>query len=68
MITREMKELSRSEKLLLINELWEEVANTADELEISDELADKLDKRYEDFLRDPDQGISWKEFKSRFQH
>lgn len=68
MITREIKELSRSEKLLLINELWEEVANTADELEISDELADKLDKRYEDFLSNPDQGISWKEFKSRFQH
>ena len=67
MLTENLKKLSRSEKILLINDLWEDVADTADDLEISPDLADKLDHRYEAFVKNPDEGMNWKEFKSRFQ-
>lgn len=66
MLTKELKKLSKSEKILLINELWEDITDADDDLEVSPELAGKLDKRYEAFARNPDEGMPWKEFKSRF--
>lgn len=65
MLTKELRDLSRPEKLLLINDLWEDIAASAEDLEISPELAEKLDQRYAAFLRDPGEGVTWKEFNSR---
>lgn len=67
MLAEDLKKLSKAEKILLINDLWEDVAGAIDGLEISSELVDKLDKRYEGFVKSPDEGIPWKEFKSRFR-
>jgi putative addiction module component (TIGR02574 family) len=67
MLAKELKELSRSEKLLLINELWEDISESADDLEISNELNRKLDERYEAFQKEPEQGMAWTEFKAQFR-
>lgn len=59
MLTEDLKRLSRSEKLLLINDLWDDVASTEAEHPLSPEQEKMLDERYQQFLADPEQGRSW---------
>ncbi len=63
MLTEELKKLSRSEKILLINDLWDEVSNEEDEISLSEAQEKMLDERYEQFLKNPEEGKSWEEVK-----
>lgn len=59
MLTNELKRLSNAEKLLLINELWEDVAASEADRPLSVEEEKMLDARYAAFLADPAQGKPW---------
>ncbi len=63
MLTEELKKLSRSDKILLINDLWDEVSNEEDEISLSEAQEKMLDERYEQFLKNPEEGKSWEEVK-----
>lgn len=63
MLTDEIKRLSRSEKLLLINDLWDDLAVRENDQPLSHEQEEMLDERYEQFVADPAQGKSWSEVK-----
>ncbi|MCH8474964.1 MAG: addiction module protein [Opitutales bacterium] len=65
MLTTELKNLSRAEKLLLINDLWDDVAAESSDLELTSDQEKLLDKRYMEFQKNPDEGISWKTFKAK---
>ena len=67
MLTKELKDLSRSEKLILINDLWDDVSESSDDLQLSAELKEKLDQRYESYLKNPESGVSWSDFKSQIR-
>jgi len=67
MLTKEIKILSKSEKLLLINELWEDISEEIEESDLSEEQNRMLDSRYEAFLANPDEGMPWCEVKKNLK-
>lgn len=67
MLTEEIKTLSTSEKLLLINDLWEDVSGKIEESQLSEEQNRMLDSRYEAFLANPEEGTPWSEVKKNLK-
>ena len=63
MLAEELRKLSRSEKILLINDLWDEVSHEDNEISLSQAQERMLDERYEQFLKNPEEGKSWEEVK-----
>ncbi|MGF1656951.1 MAG: addiction module protein [Verrucomicrobiales bacterium] len=55
----EVKRLTASEKLLLVSELWDELAAHPMEVPVSREQIDELDRRMEAYRRDPSQFATW---------
>jgi putative addiction module component (TIGR02574 family) len=54
--------LSATERELLVQRLLESLPSTVDELN-DEEFADELDRRWEEYQRDPSAGIPWSEIK-----
>lgn len=67
MLTENIKALSMPEKLLLINELWEDISAEIDESPLSEEQNALLDLRYEAFLNAPQEGKSWAQMKKNLK-
>jgi len=65
MLVEEIKNLSESEKWLLFNDLWDELAQNPHTIELSEEQKKVLDERYQEFLANPEEGIPWDEAKAR---
>ena len=63
MLTEELKNLTESEKLLLINELWDDITQEPSGIHLTDDLQHKLDQRYREFLENPNTGKSWEEYR-----
>ena len=61
----QIRELSVSEKLLLVEELWSEIAAKSELIEIPDWHKSELDQSLEDYKRNPREGSSWAEVKGR---
>lgn len=61
----EYKALSTSEKLLLVEEIWDDLIRHADELPVPAWHKAELDRRYQEYLRNPREGSSWPEVKAR---
>lgn len=67
MLADNIKTLSKSENLLLINELWDDVSEEVEASLLSEEQNRMLDSRYEAFLADPDEGTPWSEVKKNLK-
>jgi putative addiction module component (TIGR02574 family) len=65
MITEDLKKLSTSEKWLLIHDLWDDLSQHPESIGLSEEHKKILDERYQEFLNNPEEGISWDEAKQR---
>ncbi len=61
----EYKALSASEKLLLVEEIWDDLIEHADELPVPAWHKVELDRRYQEYLGNPREGSSWQEVKAR---
>ena len=61
----EIRNMSVSEKLLLVEDLWNEIAAKSETLEIPDWHKRELDKSIEGFKRNPREGSSWEDVKRR---
>jgi putative addiction module component (TIGR02574 family) len=59
------QELSTSEKLLLVEEIWDEITRHPDDLPIPAWHKAELNRRYQEYQRNPRQGSSWEEVKAR---
>ncbi len=57
--------LSVAEKLLLVEEIWDEIARRPDELPIPSQHKTELDRRYRTYQQNPREGSSWPEVKAR---
>jgi putative addiction module component (TIGR02574 family) len=62
-----LAQLSIQEKLLLASELWDEVTAQADEIPVAQHILDELDRRLEEYRRDPSTASSWPEVKQRIR-
>ncbi|WKZ14637.1 MAG: addiction module protein [Candidatus Jettenia caeni] len=57
----QLKKLSNTEKLLLINELWDSLSLQEDALPVPEAHKKILDERLRDHEANPEQGSAWKE-------
>jgi len=63
-ILKEALELPDEEKLELIGDLWDSLENP-DDIQLTKEQKEELDRRLEEYYKDPTSGSSWEEVKSR---
>jgi putative addiction module component (TIGR02574 family) len=61
----EVKRLTSAEKLLLVSELWDDLAAHPSEVPVSREIIDELNRRMEDYRRDPSQVTTWEAIQKR---
>ena len=61
----DVKKLSPSEKLLLVTELWDDLAAHPTEVPVSREQIAELDRRMEEYRRDPSKVTSWEAIQKR---
>jgi putative addiction module component (TIGR02574 family) len=61
----ELQTLSAAEKFALAIELWDELASNPDQIPVTDDQLDELDRRFEDYQRNPDKVLSWEEVKAK---
>ena len=62
-----LQKLSDPEKLLLINELWDSLAEGKDTLPVPESHKRILDERLREHEENPEEGSSWEEVKSRIR-
>lgn len=61
----ELKRLTAAEKLLLVGELWDELASHPAEVPVSQETIAELDRRMADYRENPDKVTSWEAIRKR---
>ncbi len=57
--------LSRAERLQLVEDLWDSIAQEDAELPVSDAKRDELRRRKERFLQHPASGRTWEQVRQR---
>ncbi len=60
-------ELSWSEKLQLVEDLWDDLASTPDLVPVHDWQKEELARRKANYLQNPGSGSSWEEVKQRIR-
>lgn len=58
-------ELPVSERLKLVEAIWDNIADAPEVLELSDAQRTELDRRLEEYERNPGSGSPWREVKAR---
>jgi putative addiction module component (TIGR02574 family) len=61
----ELRTLSPSEKLTLVTELWDDLASNPEDIPITSEQIEEVERRLEEYRKNPDLGSSWEEVKAR---
>lgn len=61
----DLKRLTPSEKLLLVSELWNDLAAHPTEVPVSREQIAELDRRMTEYRRDPSQVTTWEAIQKR---
>ena len=65
-LTEQAKKLSIPERLSLVQEIWDSIAQDNEYYELTDEQRQELDRRLESFRANPSQGRTWEEIKAEF--
>jgi putative addiction module component (TIGR02574 family) len=61
----ELRTLSPSDKLALVTELWDDLASNPEDIPITPEQIAEVDRRLEEYRKNPDLGSTWEEVKAR---
>ncbi|MFA6980457.1 MAG: addiction module protein [Ignavibacteriaceae bacterium] len=65
-LIKQINALSLSEKILLVEEIWDSIAIENESFELTQTQQDQLDRRIKSYNENPNQGRSWEEIKSEF--
>jgi putative addiction module component (TIGR02574 family) len=65
-LTEEAKKLSIAERIHLVEEIWDSIAEENGCFELSEAQKEELDRRLESFRANPSQGRTWEEIKAEF--
>ncbi len=60
-------DLTPSEKLQLVEDLWDDLAAVPEEVPVHDWQKEELGRRKANLLKDPGSGLSWEEVKRRIR-
>ena len=61
----ELLKLPVSERLRLVEASWDSIAETPEEIELTEEQKAELDRRIEAMEKNPEEGSSWAEVRAR---
>jgi putative addiction module component (TIGR02574 family) len=61
----ELQKLSTADKFALAVELWDELSSSPDEMPVTEEQLNELDRRFEEYRQHPDKVVTWEEAKAR---
>ena len=61
----QVKNLNSTEKLLLVSELWNDLASRPDEITVSKKIIRELDRRIEAYESNPSNVTTWESVKER---
>ena len=61
----ELQKLSTAHKFALAVELWDEFSSNPDEIPVTEEQLNELDRRFEEYRQHPDKVVTWEEAKAR---
>jgi putative addiction module component (TIGR02574 family) len=59
--------LSVPERVRLVQDIWDTLQPTAEELPLTPEQREIIDRRLEEHRRDPDSAIPWEEVRARLE-
>ena len=59
----EILQLSVAERLQIVEDIWDSIGKTPEELSLSENEKLELDKRLESYRQNPDEGIEWETLK-----
>jgi putative addiction module component (TIGR02574 family) len=65
-LTEQAKKLTVSDRILLVEEIWDTIAEDNQSFELTDAQKRELDRRLESARRNPGQGRTWDEIKAEF--
>jgi len=65
-LIKQINALSLSEKILLVEEIWDSIAIENEGFELTQTQREELDRRIKSYNENPNQGRSWEEIKSGF--
>jgi putative addiction module component (TIGR02574 family) len=58
-------ELSVSERILLVEDIWDSIAESPESISLTGSQREELERRLEAYHRDPEAGSPWEEVKAR---
>lgn len=61
----EVLKLPVSERLRLVEAIWDSIAETPEKVELTEEQKAELDRRIEAMEKNPEEGSSWAEVRAR---
>lgn len=67
-LSEQAKKLSIPERILLVEEIWDSIAQENESFELSDAQKRELDRRIESLRANPVQGRTWDEIKAEFMN
>jgi putative addiction module component (TIGR02574 family) len=63
----EIAQLSLSERIQLVEDIWDTVAAAPDDLDLTDPQREELERRLQDYRQNPQIGSSWQEVSLRIR-
>ena len=67
-LTEQAKKLSIPDRILLVEEIWDTIAEENQAFELTDAQKWELDRRLESSIANPGQGRTWEEIKAEFMN
>lgn len=65
-LTKQAKNLSISDRIRLVEEIWDTIAEENEAFDLTDAQRRELDRRIESARNNPGQGRTWDEIKAEF--
>ncbi len=62
----QIKSLSATDRLLLVEEIWDDLSSEGYEFELTQEQKEELDERSNSYKMNPEQGRSWNDIKAAY--
>ncbi|HKK81397.1 MAG TPA: addiction module protein [Prolixibacteraceae bacterium] len=64
---QDILKLSISERILMVEAIWDSIDEKDEQLELSTETKQLLDERLEAHINNPDEGSNWNDVKARIK-
>ena len=66
-IREEIKRLDVAERISLVEEIWDSIAENHELIPVTQYQKDELDRRLESYNRSPEVGSTWQDVKNRIE-